>query len=85
MYKSEYERINISDEDIEHLQNSIRRIINLVNEQSSNYENNADLESFIELIQKDTLKTMQLLGFNYKKAIGEPATELVASKIKNFI
>ena len=29
-----------------------------------------------QLISKDTLKTMQLLGFNYKEAIGEPHTEI---------
>ncbi len=35
-----------------------------------------------ELISKDVLKTMQLLGFNYKAAIGEPLTELCANRIK---
>ena len=34
-----------------------------------------------ELISVDTLKTMQLLGFNYKAAIGEPLTLM----LKNFI
>lgn len=31
----------------------------------------------------DTLKTMQLLGFNYKAAIGEPLTEICANAITN--
>lgn len=39
------------------------------------------IEQFVDLIQVDTLRTMQLLGFNYRKAIGEPLTELVASTI----
>ena len=46
-----------------------------------------DIESFKkfkDLISVDTLKSMQLLGFNYKKAIGEPLTELCASKISAF-
>ena len=34
-----------------------------------------------ELISVDTLKTMQLLGFNYKAAIGEPLTEICANAI----
>ena len=34
-----------------------------------------------ELISVDTLKTMQLLGFNYKAAIGEPLTHLCANAI----
>ena len=31
----------------------------------------------------DTLKTMQLLGFNYKAAIGEPLTQICANAITN--
>ena len=39
----------------------------------------------IKLLNKDTLKTMQLLGFNYKEAIGRPLTNLVASMIESKI
>ena len=39
------------------------------------------LKQFKELISVDTLKTMQLLGFNYKAAIGEPLTEICANAI----
>ncbi len=38
-------------------------------------------EQIKELISVDTLKTMQLIGFNYKSAIGEPLTVM----LKNFI
>ena len=38
-------------------------------------------EQIKELISVDTLKTMQLLGFNYKAAIGEPLTHLCANAI----
>lgn len=40
-------------------------------------------EQVKELISVDTLKTMQLLGFNYKAAIGEPLTELCAKTINS--
>lgn len=40
------------------------------------------IEQLVDLIQVDTLRTMQLLGFNYREAIGEPLTELVANSIK---
>ena len=40
-----------------------------------------DREKIKELISVDTLKTMQLLGFNYKEAIGEPLTRLCADTI----
>lgn len=40
-------------------------------------------EQLKELISVDTLKTMQLLGFNYKAAIGEPLTRLCSEAISN--
>ena len=40
-------------------------------------------EQIKELISVDTLKTMQLLGFNYKAAIGEPLTQICANAISN--
>ena len=39
---------------------------------------------FKKLISVDTLKAMQLIGFNYKKAIGEPLTELCSATIISF-
>lgn len=40
-------------------------------------------EQIKELISVDTLKTMQLLGFNYKAAIGDPLTQICATAISN--
>ena len=45
----------------------------------------ASYEQIKELISVDTLKTMQLLGFNYKAAIGEPLTQICASAITGLI
>lgn len=87
-YKSELEKVVISDEDIKHLHNTVSRILELL-------KNNNDIginqngvtkqlekyEQIKELISVDTLKTMQLLGFNYKSAIGEPLTLM----LRNFI
>ena len=50
---------------------------------SPNNGNIDSFEQFKELISVDTLKTMQLLGFNYKLAIGEPLTNLCANAISN--
>lgn len=93
-YKSELEKVVISDEDIQHLHNTVSRILEIIKEsqmasakplgseaveavkkQAESYE------QIKELISVDTLKTMQLLGFNYKAAIGEPLTLM----LKNFI
>lgn len=95
-YKSELERIVISDDDIEHLHNTVSRILEIVktfqlaaaatkgpeeiekvNTQVKSYE------QIKELISVDTLKTMQLLGFNYKAAIGEPLTQICATAISH--
>lgn len=93
-YKSELEKVVISDEDIEHLHNTVSRILEIIkefqiekaepmgNEAVNAVEKQVEsYEQIKELISVDTLKTMQLLGFNYKAAIGEPLTLM----LKNFI
>lgn len=88
-YKSELEKVVISDEDIQHLHNTVTRILELVKKSQGNGENvnaavNTQIQAYEqikELISVDTLKTMQLLGFNYKAAIGEPLTLM----LRNFI
>lgn len=94
VYKSELEKVIISDEDIAHLHNTVSRILEIIKKsQLSAAEQKgseaveivnaqvASYEQIKELISVDTLKTMQLLGFNYKIAIGEPLTLM----LKNFI
>lgn len=93
-YKSELEKVVISDEDIQRLHNTVSRILEIIKKSqmaSVEYlgeeaveavENQVkSYEQIKELISVDTLKTMQLLGFNYKAAIGEPLTLM----LKNFI
>lgn len=79
-YKAEIDRIVISDEDIEHLHSTVSRLLDIIKRFSPDLpvEN---LEVFKDLISVDTLKTMQLLGFNYKSAIGEPLTQICANAI----
>lgn len=93
-YRSELEKVVISDEDIQHLHNTVSRILEIIKRmQISSAETvgkeaveavKTQVESYEqikELISVDTLKTMQLIGFNYKSAIGEPLTLM----LKNFI
>ena len=42
----------------------------------------SNMNQLVALLNKDTLKTMQLLGFNYKEAIGEPLTEVCSNAIR---
>lgn len=91
---SELEKVVISDEDIQHLHNTVSRILEIIKkmqiasaerispEAVSIVESQVEsYEQIKELISVDTLKTMQLIGFNYKSAIGEPLTLM----LKNFI
>lgn len=93
-YKSELERIVISDEDIEHLHNTVSNILEIFkNIQPAGVDPQDTLgvmrvqkqietmEQVKNLISVDTLKTMQLLGFNYKAAIGEPLTQICSRAI----
>lgn len=85
-YKNLYESITISDDDIEYLQETIQRVMKLLNLISPKVsEQQANIDILVSLINKDTLKTMQLLGFNYKEAIGIPLTEVCANAINKHL
>jgi hypothetical protein len=79
-YKSELDRIIISDEDIRHLESTVSNVLEILKGFSSDMPVDT-FEQFKSLISVDTLKTMQLLGFNYKAAIGEPLTKICADAI----
>lgn len=83
-YKDLYEKVSISDDDIEHLQKTVAGAVQLLSSMRTTNLNNDgfDANTIVKLINKDTLKTMQLLGFNYKEAIGEPLTEVCAATIR---
>lgn len=95
-YKQELEKVVISDEDIEYLQQTITKVLDVINalqlvgalsddpvKQAKTKASIQAIESVKNLISKDVLKTMQLLGFNYKAAIGEPLTQLCANAISS--
>lgn len=81
-YKKLYETLTISDDDIEHLQNTIESLVGIVVDYGFvDADKVEDMPAILDLFNKDTLKTAQLLGFNYKEAIGVPFTEVVSSHI----
>lgn len=113
-YKDEYDQIYLNEKDIEYLQKTANRLLNMFmpevddtskkklkerlltqgydEKQATDFikqwaqeqeKQREDFEQLVDFIQVDTLRTMQLLGFNYKKAIGEPLTELAAKAIAN--
>src|SRR5690606_529981 len=68
IYKSELDRYQISDDDIKHLHSTVGRVLEIF-KQFSPGTNVDEFDQFKDLISIDTLKAMQLLGFNYKRAI----------------
>lgn len=79
-YKVELDRMEISDADINHLHNTVERVLEILKVMMPNAPIEP-LQQMKALINVDTLKAVQLLGFNYKAAIGEPLTELCANAI----
>jgi len=86
-YKSELERVQISDEDMQHLNETAKALLNtLLPLIPTTDGENHDIEGIEILlntfISTSTLRTLQLLGFNFKEAIGEPLTKLVSGFIQ---
>lgn len=80
-YQAELQRYEITDEDIQHLQATIGEALDIIKK----FNPNIDVDSFEQvksLVSVDTLKAMQLLGFDYKKAIGDPLTDVCADAIR---
>lgn len=80
VYKTEMERYVISDSDIEHLHKTVELVLDIIKEMSPD-TNVKMYQQLKDLICVDVLKAIQLLGFNYKEAIGEPLTQICANAI----
>jgi len=81
-FKDMYEQIFITDEDIELLHKTLRNFVDVMASTEMISEDDKDkFDVLIKLVSKDLLKTMQLLGFNYKEAIGQPLTYAVSAMI----
>ena len=66
-YKEEYEKVHIDDKDIEYLHNTLERVISLLSSFTNVEDGKEDsMKQLVALLNKDTLKTMQLLGFNQR-------------------
>ena len=84
-YKERLEQVTISDSDIESLHNTVSTVLKIIKpfSQSGEQEDEKSIDIVLDLLNSDTLKTLQLLGYNYKKAIGEPLTQITANFLKN--
>ncbi|MBL1224803.1 hypothetical protein [Enterococcus sp. BWR-S5] len=85
VYEEEFVAQKITEEDMEYItKNVIPALKNLAstmeNEQAQKYLESIDTLSS-SLLTTDVLKTLQILGFNFKQGIGSPLT----TKLKNLI
>lgn len=72
----------ISSEDIEYITESVVPLVERLLEESSDAEKLKEyMEIVTSLLSKETFNILQLLGFNFKQAIGEPLTQLVRDAI----
>lgn len=83
-YQDLYEKVTIKDSDIDYLQRTLEKAVEILLQFTPALaEQRQSIDTLIKLLNKDTLKTMQLLGFNYKEAIGEPLTDACSTLIRN--
>lgn len=78
----------ITQEEIDYIVNSIIPVLEEILKQSNQGESEkiqSRLDILKPILSKDIFNIMQILGFNFKQAIGEPLTELVASLIRSKI
>jgi len=75
----------ISEVDIQYITTNLLPLLEKMLEESDQKNNIQNLEIFKPLLSKETFNILQLLGFNFKKALGEPLTELINGLISSQI
>ena len=77
-YEQELVAQKITEDDIKYITNNLIPILYSILPE----ENREQLEQLKKLLSVETLTIMQLIGFNYKQAIGEPLTLLLRKTIE---
>ena len=87
-YEQEFVAQQISQEDIEYITNSFIPVLKNLIKQTSSDQNvvgatniEKTIDSLTPLLSVEMLTVLQLVGFNFKKAIGEPLTTLLQKAI----
>ena len=73
----------ISDSDIRQVVETVLPVLRNISAQGSGNPGKTDaaMVTLQPLLSQDTLKVLQILGFNYREAIGEPLTQVVRSYV----
>lgn len=78
-YQSELVAQRLSAGDVEYITKKVLPVVESLLEASG--QEAGQLDQFKPLLSAETVNVLQLLGFNFRRAIGEPLTELVSKKI----
>lgn len=80
-YEQVLDAQRISEEDITYITESIVPVIKKLAEAGGNDDTDQMIDLLQPILSVETITVLQLLGFNFKKAIGEPLTTLVSQLI----
>lgn len=83
IYQEELIMKKISNEDVEYITQKIVPLLEGLMIENSTDDTMDNFEMLKSLLSQETFKILQLLGFNFKKAIGEPLTNLVRDFIES--
>jgi hypothetical protein len=81
-YESQLVSQRISPTDVEYVTNSLLPLVEqLLGSNEPDGEPNPQFEAFRSVLSVETITVLQLLGFNFREAIGEPLTEIAKNLI----
>lgn len=86
-YKEQVASQTVSEQDVQYITSQLVPKLQELFELSGQQDENLDdvVNAVKALLSVETLTILQLLGFNFKVAIGEPLTDLVARSIRSRI
>jgi hypothetical protein len=84
-YEQELAGHRISQSDVQYIADNVIPILRSLAAAASEDDADSDLEQQVEalasIVSAETVNILQLVGFNFRRAIGEPLTQLVAQLI----
>ncbi len=84
-YEQQLVAQSISSDDVEYITTSIVPVLRRLIEMGSPEDDSSSVDKVMDVLEPvisvETVTVLQLLGFNFKQAIGEPLTELLRNSI----
>ena len=88
-YEQELISQKISDEDIAYITNTlvplIEKLIDGIEDENERAKSQAYINTIKNIVSKEMITVLQLVGFNFKQAVGEPLTTLIKRVIESKI